>query len=170
MKIREATIDDIPSLSKLAQQTYIKTFGHTMDKKELKLALKSRSESYFKSIIHQDTILVACENNSLVGFIQFGKVDYESIKTTNRDIKLDKIYVASNYQGKGIGKKLVETMLKHKRLSGIENIYVDVFMKNQKALSLYEKYGFKTIGQVPFKLDKKIIGYDILMKKIGTQF
>jgi diamine N-acetyltransferase len=165
MIIHELIQTDIPALARLAQKTYILAFGQTMTKEELQDVLKLRSEDYFRSNINKDTILVAYEKKKLLGFIQFGKADYDSIETTDKDIKLDKIYVDSNNQGKGIGKQLMDAMLTHKRLEGIENIYLDVFGANQKAFKLYEKYGFKVIGKIPFKVNGKIIGYDLLMKK-----
>lgn len=165
MIIREVIQSDIPALATLAQKTYIDAFGHTMTKEELQDALKSRSEDYFRSIIYEDTILVAYEEEKLLGFIQFGKADYDSIKTTDKDIKLDKIYVDTFYQGKGFGKQLMDAMLAHKRLENIENIYLDVFAGNTKAIRFYEKYGFQKVEKIPFSIDGKIIGYDILMKK-----
>ncbi len=93
MIIRDATQNDIQSLAKLAQETYSDTFGHTMSSDELENALKSRSEEYFNSILHNETILVAEHNNSLLGFIQFGYVTYDSIQTTDKDIELNKIYI-----------------------------------------------------------------------------
>ncbi|MCR4329062.1 MAG: GNAT family N-acetyltransferase [Candidatus Roizmanbacteria bacterium] len=165
MKIRELILSDIPSLTSLAQKTYINTFAHTMTKDELQDALNSRSESYFRSIMNKDTVLVALDRDTLVGFIQFGKVDYDSVKATDKNIKLDKIYVDGKYQGKGIGKKLMEAMLKHKRLATINHIYLDVFAENEKATRLYEQYGFRVVGKTPFKIKGKVVGYDLLMKK-----
>lgn len=165
MIIRDVILSDIPALAELAQKTYIDTFGRTMTQEELQDVLKTRSEDYFRSIISKYTILIAYEENKLIGFIQFGKVDYESIKTTDKDIKLDKIYVDACFQGKGIGKQLMDAMFAHKRLVGVKNIYLDVFTENKKAIKLYEKYGFKAIGKIPFKTNTKVIGYDLLMKK-----
>lgn len=136
-----------------------------MSKNELQYALQLRSEGYFHSIIDKDIILVAEDNNKLIGFIQFGEVTYDSIQTTDRDIELNKIYVEKKYQSKGIGKKLMEAMLSHDRLAEIENIYLDVFTENEKAIGLYTKYGFKIIGKTAFEVNGQILGYDLLMRR-----
>ncbi|MBA3724326.1 MAG: GNAT family N-acetyltransferase [Candidatus Levybacteria bacterium] len=165
MIVREASQQDIPTLAILAQETYKATFGHTLTNEELTEAFKSRSEDYFYHILNTDTILVVEDKNKLLGYIQFGAVTYESVESTDNDIELNKIYIDKNYQGKGIGKVLMKSMFEHPRLDRIENIYLDVFDENKKAIGLYEKYGFKRIGKTPFKLDGKIVGYDLLMKR-----
>lgn len=165
MIIRSVLPADIPQLAKLAQETYSETFGHTMSNDDLQDALNQRSEKYFLSIIDQDVVLVAEDNNQLVGFIQFGNVTLDSIPTTDNDIELNKIYIEKKYQGKGIGKKLIEAMLKHDRLVGIEKIYLDVFTENEKAILLYKKYDFRIIGKTPFMINDQILGYDLLMKR-----
>jgi ribosomal protein S18 acetylase RimI-like enzyme len=165
MIIRSVTLIDIPHLVNLAQKTYSDTFGHTMSKEELQHALDERSEEYFLSIMNQDVVLVAENSRQLVGFVQFGNVTYNTASPTDSDIELNKIYVEKSYQGKGIGKKLIEAMLSHDRLAGVENIYLDVFAKNEKAIGLYKKYGFQIIGKTPFKIKGQILGYDLLMKR-----
>ena len=165
MTIRGVVQADIPFLAKLAQITYSETFGHTMSNDDLQDALNQRSEKYFLSIIDQDVVLVAEDNNQLVGFIQFGNVTLDSIPTTDNDIELNKIYIEKDYQGKGIGKKLIEAMLNHDRLDGIDNIYLDVFTENEKAIELYKKYDFRIIGKTPFIINDQILGYNLLMKR-----
>lgn len=169
MSIREAKPNDIPAISKLAKETYIATFGQTMSQEELIEALKTRSEEYFTDVIRTDTILVA-EEEKIVGFMQIGRVTITSVQASGRDLELIKIYIDENQQGKGIGKALMEVMLKHPRLNGIENIYLDVYDENKKAIGLYKKYGFKIIGKTPFKINNKIVGYDLLMKYTNNKF
>lgn len=165
MYIRSVTEADISSLAKLAQTVYSDTFGSGMSEVELVEALETRSEEYFRSVLDKDTILIAQDNGKLLGFIQFGEPTYDSIETTDADLELNKIYIDKDQQGKGIGKQLMEAMLSHDRLKNIENIYLDVYAQNEKALGLYTKYGFETIEKVPFKVKGKILGYDLLMKK-----
>lgn len=165
MTIRVANASDIPALARLARETYIETFGQTMSQEELVQALESRSEEYFRSVFDKDTILIAEENNQLIGFIQFGEVTYDTIQASDSDLELNKIYVDKFQQGRGIGKQLMEAMLSHERSQNIKNIYLDVYAQNDKAIGLYTKYGFEIIGKTPFEVDGKVLGYDLLMKR-----
>lgn len=62
--------------------------------------------------------------------------------------KLVAIYVLPNYQGLGLGKKLIEKAL---AWCGDNNkpIFLDVVKYNLKAKSFYEKFGFKEVGETP---------------------
>lgn len=168
MIIREVTLSDIPSLAQLAQKTYADTFAYTLSKDGLRDALKTRSEDYFSSVFGKDTILVAQEENRLIGFIQFGEVKTEKIKSGKNDIELKKIYIDTGFQSKGIGTQLIQAMFAHDRFVCAENIYLDVFPKNTNAINFYKKFGFQIIGKVPFKANGKILGYDLLMKRSGS--
>lgn len=86
MLIREATVNDIPLLAKLAQETYTETFGRTMTKDELIKALESRSEKYFKSVLGKDTILdVYAENEKALGL--YKKYGFKIIGKTPFKVK-----------------------------------------------------------------------------------
>jgi GNAT superfamily N-acetyltransferase len=51
-------------------------------------------------------------------------------------------------QGKGLGSRLIEVLLKFAQAENIRKISLMVYIDNIKAIRLYEKYGFKRIGQV----------------------
>lgn len=169
MIIREITQSDVPSLAKLAQKVYTVTFGDTMSQEELQDALKARSEEYFYAVLGKDTVFVALEGATIIGFIQFGEADFDSVKTTRNDIELKKLFVDTEHHGKGIGSQLIEAMLAHEKLVNIQNIYLDVYPENVKAIALYKKYGFQAAGEIPYKPNGKVIGYDLLMKRVNSK-
>jgi len=164
MKIRNATFKDIKELSDLASRTYSETFGYTMTADELKKVLsKTRSKKYFASVLNRDSLFIAEENDRLIGYIQFGKVEISSVKATGQDRELKRIYIDKSYQGKGVGKKLMNAMLESPDMKNANNIYLDVWAKNKKAIGLYLKYGFKIIGETDFTAGGQVVGKDIVM-------
>lgn len=165
MIIRNANENDINQIAILAQETYTQTFGDEMSPEDLTKALKTRDEDYFSQAIRTEEIVVAELGGKIVGFIQFGAVSYDNIETNPEDLELNKIYVNPKYHGQGIGKKLIEAMLSNERVKPTTDIYLDVYAKNDKATGLYKKYDFREIGKVPFKVDSKVVGYDVLMKR-----
>lgn len=56
------------------------------------------------------------------------------------------VSVASEYRGKGAGKKLVEEMLRRTEELGITTIFLEVRKSNVIAIGLYQKQGFVEIG------------------------
>ncbi|MFM6039619.1 MAG: ribosomal protein S18-alanine N-acetyltransferase [Sphaerospermopsis kisseleviana] len=57
--------------------------------------------------------------------------------------------VHPEYQGQGLGQALLYALLKTASDRGLERATLEVRVSNEKAISLYEKFGFKTAGKRP---------------------
>jgi ribosomal protein S18 acetylase RimI-like enzyme len=171
MIIREVEQADIPALSALARKTYTETFGHTFTPSDLALYLENtRSEAYFRIAMYSDTILVAIDGDALIGYVQICDVNLPVEAATDQDQQVNALYVRSDYQGRGIGKHLMDAALTHPRLQNAENIYLDVWDQNVKALNLYKRYGFEVIGETPVIIDSRVLGSDLVMlRRARTQ-
>jgi diamine N-acetyltransferase len=164
MLIRKAEKRDLKALSALAMTTYSDAFGHTFSATDLAFHLaKNFSERYFAQNIDEDTVLLAKEKNSLVGYVKFGAVSIAVEAATSRDQELQRLYVHADFQRQGIGRLLMNAALAHPRLAGAENIYLDVWDQNIVAQKLYGSYGFEVIGKNPFIIDSRVLGYDLVM-------
>src|SRR3989338_172078 len=164
MEIREVKESDIPALSQLAKRVFIDTFKDSLTKEDLEAELElNRSESYFREVINKDVILVAEEKGGLAGYVQFGEVEIPEINPEEGDQELRRIYVATEFQGKGIGRQLMDAAFSHPHLGNARNIYIDVWDKNEKAVNFYKKYGFKEFGKTDVYIGSKYIGQDLIM-------
>ena len=56
------------------------------------------------------------------------------------------ITVLREYWGRGIGSRLMQMMIDFAKEVGIEILYLEARSDNLRALSLYEKFGFESIG------------------------
>lgn len=59
------------------------------------------------------------------------------------------INVLRNYWGRGVGTRLMEMLLAFAKETGIKVLYLDVRADNKRAISLYRKFGFESIGRFP---------------------
>lgn len=71
----------------------------------------------------------------------------------NNKSKIDGIYiqivsVSSDFRGQGIGTSLVSQVITESKNNGYKSVWLDVDIKNHKALKLYKKLGFKTINKI----------------------
>ena len=57
--------------------------------------------------------------------------------------------VMRNYWGMGIGSHLMEMMIDHAKAVGTHALTLYVRADNNRAISLYEKYGFRNTGRTP---------------------
>lgn len=78
------------------------------------------------------------EKNKIIGYVGLYKV-FNQGDITN-------IAVLKEYQGRGIGKMLMNAIIKKAKEREIDDIMLEVRESNQKAITLYEKTGFASAG------------------------
>ncbi len=148
MQIRRAKKEDIKAISEISIKTYIDAFGHTFTPEELEERLEKRSVDFYKRVFDKDTILLAEEDDQIVGYVQYGRVTFKMNGVSPEDQELQRLYVLANYQGKGIGKSLIEAALSDPRLKNASKVYLDVWENNPGAQKLYKSYGFEKVGKL----------------------
>ncbi len=58
---------------------------------------------------------------------------------------MERLFVKNEYKGQGIGKRLIEAIIKEARLRGYKRMRLDTLAKMKKAQLLYRKFGFYEI-------------------------
>lgn len=81
---------------------------------------------------------VAKSDERLVGYMLF--------QATANDMELHTIAVLPEQQSKGIGRRLMEHLIREAEKFGAEHIFLQVRPSNRHAIALYAKFGFVTIG------------------------
>ena len=78
------------------------------------------------------------------------------------------ISVRQEYSGYGLGSLMVDIAVKQAKENGFEQIELGVFSDNNKAIHLYEKFGFEKYGIQPraFKLKDGTYRDEIIMVKM----
>ena len=79
------------------------------------------------------------------------------------------ISVAKDYWNKGIGSQLLNNIIAFAKENDFEVIDLQVRSDNKSAIHLYEKYGFKKIGEHPafFKIDDENISFYIMCLELN---
>ena len=74
------------------------------------------------------------------------------------------ISVAKEYWNRGIGSQLLDSVIDFAKKNDFEIIDLQVRSDNLRAIHLYEKYGFKKIGEHPafFRVNEENISFDIM--------
>lgn len=103
--------------------------------------------------------------NPALGYI---KINFGSAQSELQDpeaLELERIYVASNQLGKGIGQQLLDKAIIIARRAGLRYIWLGVWEHNLKARKFYDKNGFVQFDQHIFTLgdDDQT---DLLLKKV----
>ncbi|HEX8576905.1 MAG TPA: GNAT family N-acetyltransferase [Flavobacterium sp.] len=114
-------------------------------------------EKYF-AVEPKDTIQLSDPENEIInkgGYIYYGKLDdtiiatFSLLKVTHTVFELGKMAVSEAYQGKGLGKQLLEYAIATAKEKEAEKIILYSNTKLEAAIALYKKFGFTEIPLEP---------------------
>jgi ribosomal protein S18 acetylase RimI-like enzyme len=89
-------------------------------------------------------ILGAFNDNKMIGMVGFKR---ETSKKLEHKAVIWGMYIAPEYQGRGIGRNLVEEVIgKAKLMGSINQINLTVVTSNEQAKKLYQSLGFQQFG------------------------
>lgn len=142
MEIRKAKKEDMKDIQNLRYLLgkYEKDLGLNIVVPEW--AYTEVGEKDFNYFLNDQYIFVATENNKIVGFIT-GEILKKKAWYNVQLGEINNIFVLKEYRQKGIGKKLIETIINSFKEEGITNIQLYTFSNNTDAIKFYEKIGFK---------------------------
>ena len=122
-------------------------FTVSTDKTKLNLSVIHNylKTSYWAQDIPESVIKTSIENSLVFGLYDGEtQIGFAKIITDKATFAyLADVFVINKYQGKGLGKWLVECVMSHDDLQGLRRI----LLATRDAHTLYEKYGFKPLLQ-----------------------
>jgi ribosomal protein S18 acetylase RimI-like enzyme len=149
IKIRISTPNDVFKIREIQRITWIETYPNAKagisvediknkfkDDKTLigKKKIEERKEKYKDK---RKRTWVAEHKEEMVGFCLASREEEKG--------RIKAIYVLPEYQGEGIGSKLMKKAIEW--LSEEKQIYINVVEYNLKAINFYEKHGFSKTGK-----------------------
>lgn len=93
------------------------------------------------SLLRRYFMFVAVVDSEVVGFLH--------LTATSEHEAYFGMVVADAYQGRNIGRMLVEACVNYASMQGLGKISLEVYKDNTRAIRLYSSAGFKTVGSSP---------------------
>lgn len=125
-KIRKMTHDDIDSILQIEELCY---GAHHWSKESFQTELSNKISTY---------LCILNEEDKCIGYMGFWKIVDEAHITN--------ISIHPNFQNQKLAHKLILTMIEECYREKIKYITLEVRISNEKAIHLYEKFGFKSLG------------------------
>lgn len=145
--LRAAKTEDASDLIKYLKATSAETPFLIREPDEITITLE-KEESFIRDKIDSERELM------LLAFVEgkhVGNCSLMSLAPYKRYQHRCEVAIAlyKEYWGLGIGKAMLETVLKVAASLGYEQAELEVVAENESAISLYEKLGFKKYGTFP---------------------
>jgi L-amino acid N-acyltransferase YncA len=87
--------------------------------------------------------LVACHSGEVIGWAALRPA---SQKDFYRGVAEDSIYVKRSWWGRGVGKKLLRSLILQSERNGIWTLQALIFPENEISIALHEAEGFRIVG------------------------
>lgn len=149
--MRRASPKDAADLAGVARATFTETFGMLYSAADLATFLEQHTpEDWAREIADPAySVAVVEEGHIVVGYVKLGP---PRLPFTPKEgaIELRQFYLLQPWQGAGMGPKMMEWALEEARARGMREMYLSVFVDNERARRFYAKYDFKDVGRYAF--------------------
>lgn len=117
-----------------------------------------RPDDMMRAIAHSNPVVTAWDNQDLIGFAR--ATSDGVFRATIWDV-----VIHPDYQGIGLGRKLVETLITHPHMNKVERTYLMTTHQQR----FYERIGFVTNSTTTMVLHNQPIDAERLMETVDTQ-
>ncbi|RSK37092.1 GNAT family N-acetyltransferase [Hymenobacter metallilatus] len=115
-----------------------------------------------------DTIfLVAYLVQEIVGYAKLrlhSALGLDPTKTPEDRLEIERLYVAEDWIGTGLGAALMRRAIEEARQQGSRAVVLGVWEKNERARMFYQRFGFKQIGEHTFTIGSDVQN-DLILRK-----
>lgn len=162
---RAGTLADAGLLAEFFAFSFSDTFGHLYPPEDLSAFLSGLDEKGFGGELADPRFAfrLAESDGKLIGYCKLGPPSLPFDPGERRAIELRQLYIAPEFKGAGPGVALMEWAIAHALGGEFEDMYLSVFIDNQRARRFYERYGFVEVGVYGFKVGR-VVDDDRVMK------
>ena len=146
--IRQAILEDLGAITEIYNEAILKTVA-TFDTKPKTL---EEQKIWFGNHGSKYPILVAEQDGLVVGWASLSRWSDRCAYSDTAEISL---YVKEEFRGKGIGRKLMEAIIREGQKAGLHTVIARIAEGTEVSIHLHESVGFEHIG---------------IMKEVGRKF
>lgn len=161
--VRKATLGDIPKIRQMAEAVFPETYKNILSGEQIRYMMDMMySEMALKRQMTVDNnTFHLCEGRGYVSFRYVGKTE-----DCSDLFHIEKLYVLPEFQGLGVGRELMETVINavRKTSNGTARIELNVNRYNNKAVSFYEHMGMRRDRRGDFPIGNGFFMNDYIMR------
>lgn len=170
ISIAKANLATATRLADLGCQTFTETFAASNTPADMAVFL---AQAYGPEIQLSElqqaryTFLLAEMQGQLVGYAKLWRdtdLGKGAGEATASRLEIKQLYVAEEWIGTGLGAALMRRIFDLAQAENCTAIVLGVWEHNERAKAFYQRFGFREIGEVAFKLGEDV-QRDLLLRK-----
>ncbi len=108
-------------------------------------SLTKQSDLLKEKIVKNFPVIVAEMDGKIAGFGMYGEFRF---RDAYRFTVEHSVYVSNDFKGKGVGGKLLQSLIDLAKKQGLHTMIGVIDAENTESILFHEKYGFKNVGIV----------------------
>jgi len=161
---RRGKVDDAAAIDGVFRTSFCDTFAHLYRPQDLAAFLGEFTLSTWEAELQDDgfAFQVAEVDGQVVGYVKLGPPALP-VETAGASVELRQLYLLKEWHGLGAAKALMDWAIGEARARGGTELYLTVYVENERARRLYERFGFVEVGPYHFMVGEQA-DEDIIMK------
>lgn len=150
---RDATPADAAALGDLGRATFAATFGHLYKPADLATFLTNHDLPKWQAALADpaQTVRIGEADGRAVAYARVTPPALPiELPPGRAALELKQFYLLGDWHGQGVADELMRWVLATAKARGAEDLYLSVFVDNNRARRFYARYGFELIGQWAF--------------------
>ena len=158
ISVAKANLATATRLAALGRQTFTETFAATNTPENLAAYLAEAYGPELQLAQLQDpntTCLLAEMQGQTVGYAllaEHSALGLPPEKAGTKQLEIKQLYVLEDWIGTGLGKALMRRILEIAPAGACTAVVLGVWEHNERAKAFYQRFGFREVGEVAFRL------------------
>lgn len=159
------------ALALVGQATFLETFAGVLDGGDLLAhCARQHSPEIYRDWLQDEAaaawLAVVAPGAAPVGYVVLTPAALPVADPRSDDLEIKRIYLLHRFQGRGLGRGLLEAALEHARAAGSRRVLLGVYADNRDALAFYQRCGFRDVGVRRFRVgdneyDDRVLALDL---------
>lgn len=154
---RDATPADLSAVDALFRASFVATFGELYRPEDLAEFLAGFTpEAWAWELAQPDLeIRLAEEDGALIGFAKVSDPTLP-VEPVGQALELRQLYLADAAKGRGVADALMGWVMDQARVRDAGELFLSVYVDNQRAKAFYARYGFTDVGKYEFPVGRHL--------------
>ena len=167
--IKPITTSDVEKLQKVSRETFKATFDPYTAPNDMVRFLEEDYETVklVKEIENPNSrFYFLMVQNEIAGYLKINVGDAQTEHLRENALEVERIYLRTNFQHRGLGNVLFDFAEKTAREEGKDYMWLGVYEKNVPAQHFYKRHGFSKVSQHTFQVGSDPQTDWLLVKKL----
>ena len=167
--IKPITTSDVEKLQKVSRETFKATFDPYTAPNDMARFLEEDYETVklVKEIENPNSrFYFFMVQNEIAGYLKINVGDAQTEHLRENALEVERIYLRSSFQHRGLGNVLLDFAEKTAREEGKDYMWLGVYEKNVPAQHFYKRHGFSKVSQHTFQVGSDPQTDWLLVKKL----